>query len=136
MKKLITMLLIMAMILPACALADLPDISGLSSDELLELNHQIQNALFSDRITEGVKVPPGTYIIGEDIPAGTYRIEITGGTGYYDIRFSPGGNLIHTGLTGKSYGVLEIGKIIFEEGNELYICNSTFVLFPYVGLFY
>lgn len=135
MRKLITLLLIAAMLLPAAAMADLPDISGLTPDELIELNHQIQNRLFSEQLVNGVKVPPGTYIIGEDIPAGTYRVEITGGTGFYDLNQEAGGHLIMTGLTGKSYDVTEIGKMILEDGNELKLYNSTFVLYPYTGLF-
>ena len=135
MKKLITIVLILALAVPALALADLPDISGLTEEELIELNHLIQICLFSEKLVEGVKVPPGTYIIGVDIPAGTYRIEITGGTGYYDLRDKPKGSLISSGLTGRSYNVTEIGKLSLEENQELMIANSTFLLFPYTGLF-
>lgn len=135
MKKLITMILILALAVPALALADLPDISALTVEELIELNHQIQNRLFSEQLVNGVKVPPGVYIIGEDIPAGTYRVEITGGTGFYDLRQEADGHLITTGLTGKSYDVTEIGKMVLEDGNELKLYNSTFVLYPYTGLF-
>jgi hypothetical protein len=135
MKKLITLLLIAALLLPAAALADLPDISGLTVEELIELNHQIQLRLFSEQLVNGVKVPPGTYIIGEDIPAGTYRVEITGGTGFYDLNQKAGGYLIASGLTGSLYDVTEIGKMVLEDGNELKLYNSTFVLYPYTGLF-
>lgn len=135
MKKLITMFLILALAMPALALADLPDISGLSREDLIELNYRIQMLLFSQQLVEGVNVPPGQYIIGEDIPAGTYRIEITGGTGFYDVYEKEGGRTILTGLTGKSYDVLEIGKITLEDGNVLALYNSTFVFFPYTGLF-
>ena len=135
MKKLITMILILALAVPALALADLPDISALTVEELIELNHQIQSRLFSEQLVNGVKVPPGVYIIGEDIPAGTYRVEITGGTGFYDLRQEADGHLITTGLTGKSYDVTEIGKMVLEDGNELKLYNSTFVLYPYTGLF-
>lgn len=135
MKKLITMILILALAVPALALADLPDISALTVEELIELNHQIQNRLFSEQLVNGVKVPPGTYIIGEDIPAGTYRVEITGGTGFYDLNQEADGHLITTGLTGSLYDVTEIGKMVLEDGNELKLYNSTFVLYPYTGLF-
>lgn len=134
MKRLI-IFLILAMMIPVAALADLPDISSLSKEDLLELNHRIQMMLFSEQLVEGVKVPPGEYIIGEDIPAGTYRIEITGGTGFYDVYEKEGGHTIMTGLTGKSYNVLEIGKITFKDGNILALYNSTFIFFPYTGIF-
>ena len=135
MKKLFCFVLVLCL-LPLFALADVPDISDLNDEELLLLLQNVQRRLFDDHLVEGVSVPPGTYIIGEDIPAGVYRIEITGGTGYYDLRVSPGGNKIHTGLTGKGYDVTEIGKIEMSEGNELFIGNSTFVFFPYTGIFH
>lgn len=135
MKKLITLLLIAAMLLPAASLADLPDISDLTTDELIELNHQIQARLFSEQLVSGVTVPPGRYTIGEDIPAGTYRIEITGGTGFFDVYDKEGGRNTMTGLTGELYSVTEIGKIEFVDGNILALYNSTFIFFPYAGLF-
>jgi hypothetical protein len=135
MKKLIALILILAILVPAASLADLPDISGLTEDELLELNRKIQFRLFSEQLVNGIKVPPGTYIIGEDIPAGTYRIEITGGTGYYDLNQENGGLLISSGLTGKAYDITEIGKMTFSDGNALKLVNSTFILYPYTGLF-
>ena len=136
MKKLITVILILALLLPAAALADLPDISGLSSDELLELNHQIQMLLFSEKLVQGITVEQGKYIIGEDIPAGTYRIEITGIGGFYDLYDKPDGKKIAAGLTGSTYHVDGIGKLILEEGNYLCFTNSTFIFYPYTGVFY
>lgn len=135
MKKLIALLLILALAMPALALAELPDISGLTKEELLELNHQIQMMLFSEQLVEGVKVPPGKYTVGEDIPEGVYRIEITGGTGFFDLFEKDGGHTLMTGLTGKSYNVTELGKITLKNGNVLALYNSTFIFFPYTGLF-
>ena len=85
---------------------------------------------------DGLRVPPGEYTIGLDIPAGTYRVEITDGTGYYDLFDKKDGNKISTGLTGKSYDVTEIGKITFSNGNVLKLRNSTFIIYPYTGLFH
>ena len=42
MKKLITIILILALALPALALADLPDISGLSFEELTQLKKKLK----------------------------------------------------------------------------------------------
>ena len=109
---------------------------GLETSELLEVNQVLQSVLFEKTLPEGVRVPQGTYIIGEDIPAGTYRIEITDGTGYYDVYDKPDGKLIHSGITGKSYNVTEIGKITFDDGNILKLVNSTFIFYPYTGIFH
>ena len=136
MKKLLIAALILALILPAAALADLPDISGLTRDELIELDRSIQALLFSEELANGIKVDQGKYIIGEDIPAGTYRIEITGIGGYYDLYDKQGGKKISSGLTGSTYNVTDIGKLVLEEGNYLVFVNSSFIFFPYTGVFH
>ena len=78
MKKLLTVILILAMILPAAALADLPDISGLSYDELVQLKDQINFAMWNSQEWQEVTVPAGTWKIGEDIPVGHWSITIVG----------------------------------------------------------
>ena len=78
MKKLITLLLILAMLLPAAVLADLPDISGLSFDELVQLKEQINLAMWNSQEWQEVTVPAGTWKVGEDIPVGHWAISIVG----------------------------------------------------------
>lgn len=136
MKKLLTIILILALVLPSAALADLPDLSGMSSDELLNLIHYAQALLFSTELENGITVPQGDYIIGEDIPAGTYRIEITGIGGFFDLYESKDGRKLATGLTGSTYNVTDIGKLVLEDGNVLSYRNSTFIFFPYTGVFH
>ena len=136
MKRLIAIILILSMLLPAAALADLPDLSNLSTDELLEVIRSAQLLLFSSELVNGITVPQGEYIIGEDIPAGTYRIEITGIGGYFDLYESKDGSKIATGLTGSTYDVTDIGKLVLEEGNVLIWRNSTFIFYPYTGVFH
>ncbi len=83
MKKLIALILILAMLLPAAALADLPDISGLSFDELIELKQKINLALWDSEEWQEVKVPIGVWKIGEDIPAGKWTISAATDNGSY-----------------------------------------------------
>ena len=134
MKKLIAITLILAMIVSAAALADLPDISGLTNEELIELNHQIQMRLFSEKLAEGVNIPVGTYTIGEDIPAGSYRIETSSDLGVLLVT-SPDGKSIGTYLLGTTYDTLEIGKIVLEEGQTFELSYCSVTLLPYSGLF-
>lgn len=136
MKRLLTIVLALVMILPATSLADVPDLSGLSAEELLETIRAAQLLLFSSELVNGITVPQGEYIIGEDIPAGTYRIEITGTGGYYDLYKSKGGQMLATGLTGSTYHVSDIGKLVLEDGNVLMYRNSTFIFYPYTGVFH
>ena len=74
MKKLITVILILALILPAAALADIPDISNLSFDELVQLRDQLNLAIWSSQEWQEVTVPIGVWKIGEDIPVGKWTI--------------------------------------------------------------
>ena len=77
MKKFLIFLLTLAMV-PIIALADLPDISGLTYDELVELKNQIDSAIWASGEWQSVTVPAGLYKIGKDIPAGKWHIESAG----------------------------------------------------------
>ena len=82
MKKLILLLLVLAL-LPVGCFADLPDISGLSFDELIQLNRQVRQALWASDEWKEVKVPAGVYKIGEDIPSGQWSIQAPSGSYVY-----------------------------------------------------
>jgi len=139
MKKLLTVILILALAVPAIALADLPDISNLTKDELLELNHQIQLRLFSEQLVNGVDVPAGDYIVGEDIPEGIYRLEIgyPKSGGYLTIYKSTENKIaISESFIGEYWGVIEIGKMELVSGNIVHISGNMLRFFPYTGLFH
>lgn len=74
MKKLFVIFLIFTILLPAAALADLPDISGLSYDELVQLKDQINLAMWNSEEWQEVTVPAGVWTIGEDIPEGYWTV--------------------------------------------------------------
>lgn len=76
MKKLIIFILCVAL-LPAAALADLPDISNLTYDELVELKNKINLAIWNSQEWQEVTVPVGMWKIGEDIPAGKWHISVS-----------------------------------------------------------
>ena len=138
MKKLITMLLILALAMPAAALADIPDISGLTEAELIELNRQIQLCLFSEKLVNGVDVPAGEYTVGIDLPAGTYRMEVVfpGSGGHMTVFKSEEEKMaIDESFLGEYWGVVLIGKIKLDDGNIFRISGNTLRLFPYTGLF-
>ena len=135
MKKLITTILILALF-PVIAMADLPDISGLSADELVELNHQIQLLLFSEQLVNGVKVPPGIYTVGEDLPAGVYRVDfpvisdlLIGLFMAYTDDYS---DYVTYYIGGSN--TTAIGKVDLKEGMTLEISDTTAVFYAYTGL--
>ena len=135
MKKLLSLILVVVLVLPAAACADLPDISSLTDQELLDLCKMIGVKLFGEKLADGIIVPPGEYIVGEDIPAGNYKITISGGMGFYDVYNKKGGYIVMSGVAGEPYNVLEIGKLTLEDGNILELTNSTFTFYPYLNLF-
>ena len=75
MKKLLAIILAVTMLLPTVALSDLPDLSSLSLEELHELRKTVCAEILSRSQWESVTVPPGFYVIGEDIPAGHWTIK-------------------------------------------------------------
>jgi len=138
MKKLIAFILILTLAVPAAALADLPDISGLSEEELIELNHQIQMRLFNEKLINGVDVPAGEYTVGTDLPEGTYRMVIVfpSAGGHMSVfKSEEQKSAIDESFLGEYWGVTEIGKITLVDGNILRISGNTLRLFAYTGLF-
>lgn len=75
MKRMITIILTIAMILPAAAFADLPDISGLSYKELVELKDKINLAMWNSEEWQEVTIPAGVWEVGKDIPEGHWTIK-------------------------------------------------------------
>jgi len=136
MKKLITIILILAMILPAAALADIPDISNLTVDELIELNHQIRMKFFSEKLINGVRIPAGVYTVGVDIPEGIYRVVYNPPyeTAFcsFSIREVDGGS--YSTLLGFSSSN-DIGKLYFANLATVTIENGEVYLYGYTGLF-
>ena len=73
MKKLLCLLFVLVL-LPVVSLSDLPDISGLSYEELVQLRDCINLAIWNSEEWQEVTVPPGLWKIGDDIPAGHWTI--------------------------------------------------------------
>ena len=74
MRKLIVALLVVAMMV-STAMAEGIDLSGLSYDELVALKDRINLAIWESEEWQEVTVPQGRWIVGEDIPAGTWTIK-------------------------------------------------------------
>lgn len=73
MKKLATLILILALILVPAARAEI-DLSGMSFDELVDLQRQVTAAIMQTDEWQEVEVPAGYYEVGVDIPAGRWTI--------------------------------------------------------------
>lgn len=95
MKKLIIAILSVSMLFSVAA-ADLPDISGLSFDELVTLREQLNLAIWNSQEWQEVSVPEGTYIVGRDIPAGHWSLRAENPKAYFYVSVFD-----HTDATGK-----------------------------------
>ncbi len=79
MKKLVSLILCMALLLISLpALAQI-DLSSLSFDELLSLNTQVVTEITSRAEWKEVTVPAGVYEVGVDIPVGYWTISASEG---------------------------------------------------------
>lgn len=140
MKKLIAVILIMALAVPAAALADLPDISNLSKEELLKLSYLVQNKLFEKTLPDGVLMPAGDYIVGEDIPAGDYRADTVSDVGGIIQIYPSKAAYEKSSLSydmeiylGNMWGTL-VFRLVLNNGNYVRLRSNSLKLYPYYGL--
>ena len=132
--------LFVLVLLPVVSLADLPDLSGLSRDELLELSYLVQNMLFEQSLPDGVLVPAGDYIVGADIPAGEFRADVVSDVGGYVQIYKSKDDMENRPLSyiseiylGNMWGTL-VFRLVLEEGNFLRIRSNSLRLSTYYGL--
>ena len=141
MKRLITVILVLALVVPAAAAADLPDISNLSKEELIQLDGIIQNMLFEQSLPDGVLLPAGNYVVGIDLPAGDYRADVVSDTGGIiniyktkeDYESHPLLSLNQEIALGNMWGTL-VFRLTLEEGNYVILKYNSLKLYRYVGL--
>lgn len=81
MKKLAAAILTVLLLMSTAYAADI-DISGLTFDELLDLQKQVSDALWASPEWQDVAVPAGVYQIGVDIPAGRWELRAQDGYGW------------------------------------------------------
>lgn len=147
MKRNISLILII-ILLPIIAFADLPDISGLNYDELVELKNQINLAIWNSQEWQEVTVPPGLWKIGEDIPAGHWTIRLGVEHGFTTVwyfeqpnemgrPFAPLTKHVYQELATEDFHPFNeeyIHSVDFDmkEGWYLY-CENTLIFTPYAG---
>jgi len=78
MKKLVAFLITLCMVfgLAASALAKVPDVSALTIDELLTLRANVEQRIDTEFYQGEFTIPVGHWLIGVDIPAGTYSVTL------------------------------------------------------------
>ena len=134
MKKLLALILLFALLLTTAS-AEI-DLSGMSEAELLALSRQIQLLLFGEKLAAGVTVNPGTYTIGEDIPAGSYKVDVVNPnvSGYLMIT-DASGEYVASHFLGEMLGTNTIGKLVLEDGQTVEISGTNVLFYSYAGMF-
>ena len=139
MKRFIGLLLVLLLV-AGVAHAEIEDISKLTDDELIQLKEQISAEEIARGLEKAVKVPRGRYIVGKDIPAGTYTIELVEYDSYtvfnvwekeYEVYDYNVGLLenINFSQEQKKYT-----KVVLSEGNVVETFVDYFIFTKYTGL--
>lgn len=76
MKRLVSILLVLILLLPIFAVAESLgiDLSKLTNDELLALEMAIDAEKIDRKMVKSAKLGAGSYTVGKDIPAGSFTI--------------------------------------------------------------
>lgn len=123
MKKFLGFLLAV-LLLPVFASAEV-DVKALSTEELLALRVSIVDELMARGEMKSANVPAGEYVVGEDIPAGSYSITTD--------------QLLVTIVIGDYDGMYvvspdsPVGKLTLKAGDKIQITGKI-VLTKYAGL--
>ena len=73
-SRLFLFVLLLSLLLVSCAQAEVPDISKLTDDEIVELLGNVNSELVSRGISKSASLPAGKYTAGKDLPAGSYIV--------------------------------------------------------------
>ena len=129
MKRTIALLLILVCV-AATAAAD-TDLSSMTFDELVALNKAVVMEIMTRPEWKEVTVPGGTWIVGKDIPAGTYSITPTDSGGYIEITDKSGNSIVNQGIRNMENA---IGKVELLDGYVVYIERGSVIFSPAIGL--
>ena len=114
------------------------DLSNLSYEELIELHKQVSLAIMQSDEWKEVTVPAGTYIIGQDIPAGDYTVTYTGIAQsvlyvYPSAQALEEGTQVFSKILSDAWGI-SVGKLSLTDGQVIVIQSAPVVFTPYKGL--
>ena len=138
MKKTLVLVIALVILSSACLAVTLPDLSGYSYGELRELLQQTMSEMKSRPEWKSFEVPKGVWVIGEDIPAGSYSIRSVDKEKYINVilwgreqkNYDEAGGLLVNEMLYKDEDY--IGKIILNDGNVLEL-SGTVIFGPVQG---
>ena len=147
MKKFLALALVCLFLAPA-AVADVPDISGLTFDELITLREKINLAIWQSAEWQEVTVPEGVWVVGEDIPAGHWTIRVASSNDILNIAYMDrinlttelpmnGAQLFSRTIASPGFSAFgeinaEYADIVMEDG-WYFKCSGAVIFTPYTG---
>lgn len=140
MKRIVSVILMIVLCIGGIASADV-DLSGMTFEELLELQQKVNDALFSSDEWIEVEVPLGVWDIGKDIPAGRYELSASPKAGSYRMPYVSYYLERHeNGSPNKlrgSYRIEEGNTLVIDlyEGNVIKIEDRSVIFRKYVPSF-
>jgi len=137
MKKLVTLILALALILAPAAMAEI-DLSGMSFDELVALQKQVISAIMQTDEWQEAELPVGMYVIGEDIPAGQWDFSCENGMVMIKVwksvdEYTQNGDKIWLNAISANAG--EKSTALFSDGQVIQLFFNSAVFYPHVAAF-
>ncbi len=137
MKRVLSIMVVLLVVLglTGVALADAitVDPATASLEELIATRTAIEQAIMSRDDYKEVKVPAGTYSVGDQIPAGEYTITTSASMALVTVYGKGGKEAFDLVSTNTITGADGIGRLVLEDGYTVEIVGG--VLFaPYAGL--
>ena len=117
-RKIIAIILFSVLPICVCAYAEV-DLSSMSYDELVELKDKINLAIWESAEWQEVTVPQGIWIVGEDIPAGTWTLKCAGDVVRSEITW--GDVLSEDGTSVKAKEREGLFVYVYNPDNMLYV---------------
>lgn len=138
MKK-VTILVFAILLLSMPSVLASNDLVSMAISELIKLRTEIEAELISRKEVKSFSVPQGTYIVGEDFPAGVYKVTLDGTpmlpmaaltvkdpSDKYDI-----GDLYSIV---PSTGISEVGKLVLKDGFIVEVNGPNLLFTVYTGI--
>ena len=140
MKKLVSILVLVFLVVSSAAAEDF-DLSGLSFDQLVQLQSRITMEIMQRDEWQEVTVPAGIYEVGKDIPAGTWSLEMAS-KGNCEVLLYPNkaesenefGFSLFDVVLSEYLEKLTVGKLDLRNGNILQLSGDMIVR-PFTGMF-
>lgn len=146
MKRFLSILVCLLLIV-SLSTAEVPDLSGMSFDDLVALRDQLNLAIWNCQEWQEVTVPAGVWQVGVDIPAGHWTIRPLPGDYVNVVYFDKldqygkdvgagwkgwGGCLTARGEDDITFGEPTQVDLVMEEG-MFFKCSHSVIFTPYAG---